>query len=160
MSLELTRRKLDFRDFDAVLAEVDALAARGYDKAGNWDLAQVCRHLADWLRFPIDGYPKPPAAIRFLLWAMKHSVGKRQLRAILDTRSFPVGGPTMPETVAAPGGDTAEAVKHLRHTVGRFRQHQGTFYSSPLFGDLDRDAWNQLQFIHCAHHLSFLVPRT
>ena len=40
------RRHLDFHDFDAVTADVENLHKRGYTKLGNWDLSQVCNHLA------------------------------------------------------------------------------------------------------------------
>jgi hypothetical protein len=108
------RRQLDFHDFDAVIRDVESLAAGGYERCGRWDLAQVCRHLAEWLRFPLDGYPKPPAPIRLMLWTLRKTIGKRELRKILESRQMPGGGPTLPETVPSSGGIEAEAVEDLR----------------------------------------------
>jgi hypothetical protein len=156
---ERLRRRLDFQDFDAVIRDAEALAAGGYDRAGQWDLAQVCGHLAEWLRFPLDGFPSPPLPIRLMLWALRNTVGRRKLRTILESRAMKSGAPTLPGTVPAPGGDEAAAVERLRQAVARFRAHAGPFHPSPLFGDMDRETATQLQLIHCAHHLSVLIPR-
>jgi len=153
------RRPLRFDDFDHVMRDVNALREKGYDRAGNWSLAQVCSHLADWMAFPLDGFPRAPAPIRALLWAMKNTVGRRQLRKILDSGSMPAGGPTMPQTVAGAGGDESAAIERLRRTVARFRSHSGPLHPSPLFGALDKETATRLQLVHCAHHLSFLVPK-
>lgn len=50
------RRELKFLDFDNVIRDVEQLQARGYSRAGNWNLAQVCGHLADWMSYPLDGF--------------------------------------------------------------------------------------------------------
>jgi hypothetical protein len=155
-----SRRKLDFRDFDAVLRDVDALAAGGYDRAGAWDLAQVCGHLADWMRFPLDGFPRPALPLRVVIWLMRHTIAPRLLRRILAERSMPGGRPTIPETVKPGGADQAAAVDQLRQVVARFRAHTGPLHPSPLFGALDREEATQVQLIHCAHHLSFLIPKS
>lgn len=154
-----TRRSLHFNGLDDVVREVESLRASGYDRAGNWDLAQTCSHLAEWMRFPLDGFPRPPAPVRAMLWVMKNTFGRRQLRKVLATSSMPAGGPTMPETVATAGGDETVAAERLRQTVARFKAHTGPLHASPLFGELDRETATRLQLVHCAHHLSFLVPR-
>ena len=46
------RRELYFSDLDEVVRDAEHLLAKGYDRAGNWNLAQVCTHLAEWMRFP------------------------------------------------------------------------------------------------------------
>ena len=50
--------------WDQVSEDVRRLAAHGYTAHGNWNLSQVCGHLNDWMRFPMDGYPKAPILIR------------------------------------------------------------------------------------------------
>jgi hypothetical protein len=150
---------LNFSDLNAVVRDAEALAAGGYEKAGNWDLAQVCGHLAEWMRYPMDGFPKAPLPVRAILWVMRHTVGPRMLRRFFAERAMPSGGRTMPETVPPPGGDEAAAVERLRQVAERFQAYTGPLHPSPLFGALDRDAATQLQLIHCAHHLSFLIPK-
>jgi hypothetical protein len=153
------RRELAFRDLDAAVQDARSLHCGGYVQAGNWDLAQVCGHLADWMRFPLDGFPKPPLPIGLMLWSMRHAVGRRMLRKILQSGSMSAGGPTMPETVPQPGGDEAAAVERFEHVGARFQAHEGPFHRSPLFGDMDRETLTRLQLSHCSHHLSFLVPK-
>ena len=60
---ERSRRQLDFRDLNEVVQYVEKLHVGGYEKVGNWDLAQVCGHLSDWMRFPLDGYPRPSLVV-------------------------------------------------------------------------------------------------
>ena len=152
-------RELAFRDLDDAIQDARSLHCSGYLQVGRWDLAQVCGHLADWMRFPLDGFPKPPLPIGLMLWSMRHTVGRRLLRKILQSGSMSTGGPTMLETVPPPGGDEAAAVERFEHVVARFRAHEGPFHPSPLFGDMDRDSLTRLQLTHCSHHLSFLVPK-
>jgi hypothetical protein len=154
-----SRRELNFHDFGAVVSDAESLAAGGYEKGGGWDLAQVCGHLAEWMRFPLDGFPKPALMVRPMLWLMRQTVGPRMLRQTLATRSMPAGWRTLSETVPPSGGNEAAAVERLRQVIGRFQAHAGPYQPSPLFGQLDRETWRELQLIHCAHHLSFLTPK-
>lgn len=153
------RRPLDFRDFDAVLADLDRLTSRGHDRLGHWDLARTCGHLADWMTYPLDGYPKPPLPVRAILAVLRATVMPGKLRKVLETRTMPRGAPTIPETIPPPGTDEAGAVARLRDTIARFRDHKGPYQPSPMFGDMSREDCRQLQLIHCAHHLSLLKPR-
>ncbi|MCI0703968.1 MAG: DUF1569 domain-containing protein [Planctomycetia bacterium] len=153
------RRKLSFASLDEVVADAENLLAKGYDRAANWDLAQVCSHLAEWMRFPIDGFPKVPLVLRPVFWLMRVTVGKKMRTKIL-TDGFDAGGRTMPQTVFQPGGDATAAVAKLKEVAERFKAHTGPIVPSPLFGPMTKDEALQLQLKHCAHHLSFLVPKT
>jgi hypothetical protein len=157
--LKAQRRQLDFKTLDDAAADAERLRRDGYDKAGNWDLAQVCSHLTEWMRFPMDGYPKTPLVIAPMMWLARKTVGRKILDKIL-AKGFEPGGRTLPETVPAPGGDEAAAVARFRQTVERFGRHNGPFHPSPLFGQMTRDEWTRLNLAHCAHHLGFLVPRS
>jgi hypothetical protein len=152
------RRELRFDSLDAVVRDAENLLASGYDKTGNWDLAQVCGHLAEWMRFPMDGFPTVPLVIRPIFWLVKVTSGRRMRQKIL-AEGFPSGGRTMPQTVLPPGGDPAAAVEKLRDTAARFQAYTGPIHPSPLFGPMSKDEALQVQLLHCAHHLSFLVPR-
>lgn len=152
------RRELTFDDLDQVAQDARKLLADGYVPTGNWDLAQVCAHLCDWMRYPMDGYPPAPLPIRVILWLMKVTVGQSQLKSVLKN-GFRDSLPTMPQTVHAANSSTdAEAVEQLRATIDRFKTHSGTFYASPIYGELTPEEHAKLQLVHCAHHLSFLVP--
>jgi hypothetical protein len=160
MSTTLQRRRLVFNDLDAVVRDAESLLATGYEKAGNWDLAQVSGHLADWMRFPVEGFPKPPVPIRAMLWVMKKTIGPKKLRQYLAEGDFPSGQPTAQQTVPPPGGDATTAVDKLRSSVERLKAHNGPIVPSPFFGPMDKETCVQLQLVHCAHHLSFLSPKT
>lgn len=155
---QVPRRALSFGDLDEAVREAERLRDGGYRRAGRWDLAQVCGHLAEWLGYPVDGFPRQPAPIRAVLWVMRNTVGRRQLRQVLASRSLPAGGPTIPQSIPTAGGDEAAAVERLRRAAERFRAHVGPYHPSPLFGALDRETATRLQLVHCAHHLGFLVP--
>jgi hypothetical protein len=157
--MAVERRKLSFATLEEVAADAENLLARGYDKAGNWDLAQVAGHVAEWMRFPIEGFPKPPIFIRPMLWLMKVTSGKKMLAKVLD-EGFTPGGHTMPQTVTPPGGNAAEAVTKLRSSIERWKAYTGEVYPSPLYGAMTKETALALQLKHAAHHLSFLVPKT
>jgi hypothetical protein len=152
------RRPLKFSSLAEVVVDAEGLLAKGYDRAGNWDLAQVCSHLAEWMRFPIEGFPRIPLVFRPMVWLMRVTTGKWMRNKVL-TEGFPVGGRTLPQTVTAPDGDAAAAVAKLRDVAGRFAAHTGEIHPSPLFGPMTKDEALALQLRHCEHHLSFLVPR-
>lgn len=156
--MAVERRTLKFATLEEVTRDAENLLARGYDRAGNWDLAQVCAHLTEWLRFPIDGFPKVPLLLRPLFALMRATVGKK-MRAKVLASGFDAGGRTMPQTVFTPGADATAAVAKFRDTATRFTAHTGTIHPSPLFGAMTKDEALQLQLAHCAHHLSFLVPK-
>lgn len=157
--MAVERRKLTFTTLEDVAEDAENLLAKGYDQAGNWDLAQVAGHLAEWLRFPIEGFPKPPLLIKPMLWLMKVTSGKKMLEKILAD-GFTPGGRTMPETVPPSGGNAAEAVARLRSAVEGWKAHTGDVHPSPLLGAMTKETGLALQLKHAAHHLSFLVPKS
>jgi hypothetical protein len=159
MSTAVRRSPLVFNDLDEVVRDAEALLASGYEKAGNWDLAQVAGHLAEWMRFPVEGFPQAPAPIRAVFWVLRKTVGRKKLLGYLKDRSFPAGKPTMPDTVPPPGGDPRAAVEKLRQSAERLKAYTGPIVPSPLFGHMTKDEAVGMQLVHAAHHLSFLVPK-
>ncbi|MBX9585088.1 MAG: DUF1569 domain-containing protein [Gemmataceae bacterium] len=157
--MTVARRPLSFASLDDAVRDAEHLLAVGYDRAGNWDLAQCCDHLAAWLTYPVAGFPKAPLPIRAMLAVVRKTMGRRMLARVLRD-GMPAGGPTMPQSVSAPGGDPAAAVERLREAAKRFEGHAGEYLPSPLFGKLTRDEARTVQLRHCAHHLSFLVPKS
>jgi hypothetical protein len=161
MATSVTHRHLEFQQLSDIAAEARRLLASGYQPAGNWNLAQVCQHLNEWLRFPIDGYPAVPIFLRPMFWILRHTIGPAQLKKILATKSFPKNGPTMPSTVfPADRASDGVAVHELTATIDRFEKYQGPMHASPLFGAMDRQTHVRLQLVHAGHHLGFLIPRS
>lgn len=145
----MNRRALDFQDFDAVVAEVSRLQAKGYERLGNWSLGQVCVHLALTLERSMDGFPKlmPTFLDRSILELM---FKKRRMRS----------GVEMPDGLdPLTGASDADGVSRLQAALRRYSEHRGEYPLHPYFGAMSADEWRQLHLIHCSHHLGFLNPR-
>ncbi len=149
----MARRNLQFDGFNGVCAELDRLRASGYERGGKWDLAQVCDHLAFFMRESLDGFTfRVP-------WLLKVLFGRFVLRRILNRRRMKDGAPTPQKPLPAAGGDEAAAVARLKQVIGRLQAHSGELRDSPFFGHLTPEQWRELHLIHCAHHLGFLSPK-
>ena len=153
------RRELRFATLDEAVRDAEHLLARGYERAGSWDLARCCHHLAVLMGWPIDGFPPMSLPRRVVARLLKWTYARRWLRRVLDTGVWPTGTPTDARTFPPSGCTEAEAVAMLRRAVGRLLAHAGPLNESPLFGMLDKETLVRLHRIHTAHHLSFLVPR-
>jgi uncharacterized protein DUF1569 len=146
-------RDLQFADFNAVRAELDRLQRGGYDKAGAWDLAQMCDHLIYFMAGSLDGHQfKVP-------WIFKVLFGRLVLRRILSNRKMKRGVFTPQKPLPEPGGDEAMAVDKLKNTIARIESHNGEFIDSPFFGHLTPEQWRDLHLIHAGHHLGYLIPK-
>jgi hypothetical protein len=146
-------RELDLRDIQTVNAELDRLLVGGYEQAGNWDLAQVCDHLAFFIDQSLDGQTvKVP-------WILKVLLGRLMLRRILKQRRMKENGPTPQKPLPNPGGDAAAAVARLKAALARLDAHRGELHASPFFGYLTPAQWRELHLIHCGHHLGFMIPK-
>jgi hypothetical protein len=153
------RRKLRFASLDEVVSDARMLQEKGYQQAGNWDLGQVCSHVAEWMRYPIEGYPRLPLPARAIFWLVRVIFARRIMRKVL-AEGLPAGKPTLSQSVTQPGGDQGQAVEMLRKQVESFKGYTGEMHPSPLFGAMDKELATRLQLVHCAHHLSFLVPKS
>ncbi len=152
-------RSLQFDSLDDLRGELRRLQRDGYRPTGQWNLAQICRHLDAWMQFPVDGFPRQPLPFRAFLGLLRLTIGRRSFRWILTERRMARGGPTMPQTVFPAGQvDETSAVNELLATIDRLERHSGPIHPSPLFGSMTRDECIGLQLIHCAHHLGFLEP--
>ncbi len=156
----MSRRELRFENWEAVRQDIQALRA-GYTQHGHWDLEQTAKHLRDWLTFPLDGFPPAPWLVRLMMGAMRNTIGKPMLRQMIASEKMKDGLPTAPQTVysSSDQNDAGQtAAGELLEAVDRFEQHQGNIVPSPLYGAMDKATAEQLQFVHLAHHLSWLTP--
>ncbi|HUP81202.1 MAG TPA: DUF1569 domain-containing protein [Pirellula sp.] len=157
----MERRNLSFSTLADIKSDLLNLLSTGYTKTGEWDLDQMANHLADWMTFPMDGFPKMPLHIIILISIMRITQGKSLYKKFVDNQRMSTGQPTMPQTVHKPSVDpdsTLQSVERLAAVIDRLATYRGPTYPSPLFGKLDYDEVVALQLAHCAHHLSFLVP--
>ena len=152
-------RRLSFSEVQQVMPEVYRLRDQGYTQMGSWDLTQTCEHLADWMSFPFDGFPKPPWFIAWMFPIMRLTVGKSSLKRILATGEMGRGVPTMPETVYSVGRSPEKAIERLARSLERLRISEEPIYPSPVFGAMTKEELSRLQLVHCSHHLGFLKPK-
>lgn len=154
------RRNLRFQSLDDIIADAENLHTRGYEKIGNWDLAQVCNHCACWVKYPMDGFPKPPLMVKLVFAIIKRTMLPKVKRQMKDERTFPPGLKTAPMTIFQPGQDDAAAVANLKRELERMKTFTGPMQPSPLMGLLSKEEWVDSHLVHIGHHLSFLVPKT
>ena len=150
-----TRRRLDFRSWEALLADAERLARDGYDRAGTWSLAQALDHVGAGLRAAVAGFP------RRMPWPMRLAARTGALPLMRRWRWIPAGIPApawwQPQVPA--DADDGAALARFRAEVEAFRGHAGDYHPHPAFDRLDRAAYDDLMLIHASHHLGFLVPR-
>ena len=152
------RRELKFENWQQVRDDLNALR-QGYEQVGKWDLVQCAKHLNDWATFPIEGFPRAPFVMRMILGFFRATVGGGMLKKIISEGRMQDGGPTMPATVyAETAQDPNVILDKLLSTIDKFESHRGPIHPSPVFGPMEKDTAEQLQFVHFAHHLSWLVP--
>jgi hypothetical protein len=145
------RRPLSYNSLDDIIPDVERLL-EGHTTVGNWSLAQICKHLATVMRRWVDlpaSTPTDPS-----LW-----VTEEKKRQVFDSGMLPEGiqGPqqVMPtETL----GERHEA-EGLRQAIAHYKASSGPVIPHRFFGPLSKEEWDRLQLIHCAHHLSFAIPR-
>lgn len=149
----MQRRTLRLDTYDDILRDADRLLAAGYDRAGNWDLAQIGHHLAIIMTMSLDGFPQ--RLPRPVQWVARRLMLGRILRRHVFRVRFPA-----PAYVRPPDEhDDRAAVDRLRAAVARLRDHSGPLHPSPMFGDLSPAEWREVHLWHSEHHLSFLLPR-
>ena len=146
-----SRRKLHFDDFDEVLDDVRRMRAGPHFSAGNWSLAQVCKHLADTIHGSIDGIRLGGHRLRriflgrrILAWSLKHGI--------------PSGITVDPRLTPPSDCELNKSVCELEAAIERYQGHRGRLQPHPIFGRLNRKDWDRLHWFHCAHHLSHIVP--
>ena len=146
-------RELSFQNFDEVKAEVNRLHTQGHDRAGKWDLAQVLDHLGYFMKGAVEGYQfKVP-------WILKAMLGRIVLKRILTQKRMKRAVYTPQKPLPAPGANEAPAVARFLETLQQFANYQGEYVPSPFFGKLTRAECQELNLIHCRHHLGYLIPR-
>ena len=150
----MERRTLRLHSLDEAACDAERLLVTGYDRAGNWNLGQVCEHMALVMNLSIDGFPSK------FPWPMRVVARWLYLRPILAHRVFRKRMPAPKYLLPLEMADDAAGVERLRGAIRRFAGHPGPFAASPVFGDLTSEQWREVHLWHCEHHLSFLLPKS
>ncbi len=151
---------LQFNQLDDAVAYARRCLIHGYDRTGNWDLAQTCRHMSDWLRVPLDGLPRVSWPMKMGMAVLSRTAGPGIVRKSLANRSLPAGMGTLKATEHPPEEDPTAAVEEFAAVASRFLAHTGPWLRpSPLVIELDPKQIMELQLVHCMHHFGRLKPR-
>jgi hypothetical protein len=143
------RRVLEFEGIEAIMPEVERLAA-GHATVGRWTLAAICDHLARSIDLSLGspGADEPATREQAVL-----------RRLFFRNKAFPEGRDLAhPSQEPTPGIELGEAAEALRKAVARLAAHGGAFAAHPVLGPMDRDHWLLFHARHAAHHLSFAIP--
>jgi hypothetical protein len=145
------RRPLNFASLDRVMPDVDRLL-EGHKTVGNWNLGQICSHLTGAITSTIDGF-------RFQApWMVRKTVGPLRLRRALRASRFPEGAPLPEKYVPTPDKDARAEAEALRAALRLLSAHTGPLAVHPFGAKFSRAEWERFHCIHCAHHLSFVLP--
>jgi hypothetical protein len=143
------REGLIFSSVDDVIADVQRLR-RGSVKTGAWSLPQVCWHLEATTQLRMVPGPFP-------LDTPEQIARKAKLREIFATNKLPAGIEAPPPAI--PPSDAGEsAIDALIATLKRWDAYTDPIAPHRIFGHLSDADIRKLNLIHCAHHLSHLVP--
>ena len=148
------RRRVRFGQPGEVAEEAGRLLKNGYERAGQWSLAQVCEHLSQTVEASIDSVNGFGG---FLLPVWQRFAAKPVLHLMLVTHWIPAGV-KLPAGALPTCGDDAEAVGRLKRAMETFEGHYGPWAKHPFFGRMSGKTWKRYHLIHSAHHLGFLVP--
>jgi len=149
------RRALSFSTVDQVMPDVDRLLDLGYTPLGKWSLGQVCNHLTKGVTGTVEEDP----SIKKAPWLLRRLVAPIVLNRVLKSGRMPEGLNGPPALMPNTGLDDRAEAEALRAALRLYSSHTGPVADHPFFGSLTRDQWDRLHRLHCAHHLSFLLPR-
>ncbi len=153
-------REIRYEGLDEMLADVDQLITSSYAKHRNWTLGQAAGHVADWARFPMDGFPTPPAPLRVLFWGMRKFGYAQKMADDILANGFKPGQPTAPATIPSADASDHEGIEKLHAVVEQLKQHNGALHPSPLFGEMDKETLIHVTLLHAAHHFGYFTPGT
>jgi len=151
------RRTVSITTPDDLRAEIERIVTA--DRAGqltvlgNWSTGQALRHLAAWINYAFDGFPRtPPWFVKIIL-------------RLLKSRFFEAKG--LSAGVRIPGatqgtwgvGPLTVDEREQRVLAAWARLRAGPPSAPhPVFGLLSSDEWWAMHLARARLHLSFLVP--
>jgi hypothetical protein len=150
---DLHRRKLKFDTLEQCLGEVDRLRGGAYAKSKEWNLEQICAHLAHTVE---GSLVKPPTDE-----ATPEQVERKNkfLAMVLTPDGMPENIPLPPDRVPPADSSPAEVDRFIK----AMRDLEAWPHKCLTVGSCGPVAVSEikpLHYAHAAHHLGFLVPLT
>ncbi len=146
------RRELKFSNSAELKSDIQMLRKTAHAKLGNWCLAKTCWHLETAIRLRMVPGPFPPNT-------PEQDASHARLQTILSAGKLP-SGIQAPAPALPPDNTTDASIDALLTTLDRFDSYKDPFAPHRIFGHLSDAEARQLNLIHCAHHLSYLVPQS
>jgi hypothetical protein len=142
------REGLSFATSDDVVADINRLR-RGYAKCGSWSLPAMCYHLESTLKARMTPGPFPPNT-------PEQDAARPKFQQVLASGKLPKIDAPAPFLPSANVDESA--IDAFIATLKRFDAYGQPFAPHRIFGNLSPEEIRRLNLIHCAHHLSYLVP--
>lgn len=149
------KRQLDFHSGSEVIDEINRLRSFGYVRTKSWNLTQIGEHLTATMAGEMNG-------LGFRLpWLLRATGGRIFTHWILRTRKMP-SVPTLPSLKPRSLADVEDdaIIEKCIETVAGCEAFTGSLDDYPFVDNLSHEHWRQLMWIHAAHHLGFLVPKS
>ena len=147
-----TRRSgVQYASEDDVIADVKVMR-RGYAQAGSWSLPQACAHLDKAVQFRMQPGPFPPDTA-------EQAKNKERIPGILAAGKLPEGIKA-PEPMLPPADCGEKSIDDFLATIEKYKRFPGPTAPHRIFGHLAEADARKLNLIHCAHHLSYLTPKS
>jgi hypothetical protein len=146
----VARRELKFSNTAELKSEINRLRNAPHAQLGKWSLARTCRHLETAIRLRMVPGPFPANT-------PEQEANRVKLDGLLTNGRLPSGIDAPPQAI--PPEDAGDAsIDALLATIDRFESFNGPIAPHRIFGHLSDGEARKLNLIHCAHHLSHLVP--
>ncbi|EAQ80243.1 DUF1569 domain-containing protein [Blastopirellula marina] len=149
------RREVVFENLADVVDECRRLTVVGYHHVGQWNLGQICQHLAAGMNQSVDGFEDPPP---FWMPIAKPLIRMLVLPTILKGGVIKMKATAPKSTLPSANADDEIRLAELEEAIARISDENVEFVESPIFGKLTTDQWRKFHLWHCQHHMSFLIP--
>jgi hypothetical protein len=89
---------------------------------------------------------------------VRKTLGPVIKKKILKSGEIKEGMKTLESLAPKPDLDDRAEAEALRASIAYYLAHPLPRASHPFFGRMTAEEWDRLHCIHCAHHLSFVLP--
>lgn len=149
------RRSLHFEKLQDLRDDLEVLANSPEVKTlGNWNFAQILKHLAVTTRYAYDGAPdfKLPWYFKLMAPLMKKKFIYKPMKP-----GFILPQHMKRDLEPIPEVPLEDAFEEFQQVLDAF-QSTREFQKHAMFGTLTGDEWEQFILRHCEMHLSFAIP--